>query len=90
MIAAPNGLLLLARFDISFRPFLGSDSTRIIWNVLDSNYRPMGTVTLPYRFEPLVFENCSVLGLIKDPDNIPSVYRFRIARNGPGGALECN
>jgi hypothetical protein len=89
MIAAPDGALLLQRYDISVRPYATSDRDVIKWSLVDSSWKPLGNIELPRRFEPFAFVRCYVVGVLKDEDDVAAVARYRIARDGPGGYFDC-
>jgi hypothetical protein len=90
LIAAPDGALLIKRLDITKRPFAQFDSTAsAAWLLLNKDMKPQGNVSLPARFTPYVFNGCAIIGATFDDDGTPSVRRYKIDQDGPGGRLSC-
>lgn len=55
------------------------------WDVFDSEGRFLGVVTMPSRFEPMVFRGDRIYGRWRDELDLPYAVRFRIASDLGGG-----
>lgn len=57
------------------------------WEVFDREGRFLGTVTMPPRFQPRLFLDDRIYGVVRDDADVPYVARLRIERPGPDGAF---
>ena len=56
------------------------------WEVFDEEGRLLGSVQMPPRFMPLLFEDDYIYGVLRDDLDIQYAARMRVTRNGAGEA----
>lgn len=54
------------------------------WNVFDADGRLLGAVRMPLRFNPLLFRDDAIYGVLCDDLDVQYVARLRIDRGRPG------
>jgi hypothetical protein len=80
IIASESGLFMLARSDITKRPYRQLDPTEYtLWTLLDSHGNVRSHIELPSNFLPKVFTACTLYGVSFTPDGTELVVRYDLS-----------
>lgn len=79
LLASLSGNLLIQRHDISERPYDRTNPAgQSVWLAIDGDWRSVGSLTLPTRFVPVIFDQCTIVGQQRDTLDVLSIARYDI------------
>jgi hypothetical protein len=78
LLASPDGDLLIQRYDVSKRPYDRTSESTSTWLVVGADWKPVGSLNLPGRFVPALFDRCTIVGQQRDSLDVLSMARYDI------------